>query len=372
MWREPERLRGYIHSMPAGVWRGDVMQNFHCARCQNPVFFENHQCVGCGHSLAYLPDERIVTSLDGMGEERTAPAAGGRLYRLCANYTSHHICNWAIPADSPHVLCESCRLTRVIPGPAKPEWQFAWHRLEIAKRRVVRELMMLGLPVIPRSEDPIHGLAFEFLADPVVAGAPPVVSGHAHGVITMALAEADDGVRERRRIQRHEPVRTLLGHFRHETGHYYWNRLVRDSARLEDFRMVFGDERVNHGEALRRYHDHAPPSRWTEQFISSYASAHPWEDWAETWACYLHIWDALETTAASRLRVTPVATKSSSDEFTEMMSQWHTLIHVLNHLNDGLGLPDAHPFVRSVQTMKKMRFVHDTIELAAASLSAAA
>ena len=34
---------------------------------------------------------------------------------------------------------------------------------------------------------------------------------------------------------------------------------------------------------------------WAERHVSAYASAHPWEDWAETWAHYLHMMDAVDT-----------------------------------------------------------------------------
>lgn len=338
------------------------MQLFHCAHCQNLVYFENHQCVSCGHALAYLPDLRQVASLDGAGPEHTSPAAPGRKYRLCSNYTKNQICNWAVPAESPHELCDACRLTRVIPDLSLPEWHAAWYQLEVAKRRLVYELVALKLPLVPKSEDPVHGLAFEFLADPLEPGAPAVLTGHDDGVITIALAEGDDAEREKRRQQLHEPYRTLLGHFRHEVGHYYWDRLIRDGGRLEEFRAKFGDESVDYAAALQKHYANGAPVDWSENFISAYASSHPWEDWAETWAHYLHMVDALETAEASGVKISSlVAGTRRGEGFETTLKRWHALSHMLNNLNRSLGLRDAYPFVLSPKTVEKMQFVHDVI-----------
>ncbi len=341
------------------------MQLFHCSHCQNLVYFENHQCVSCGHELAYLPDHRLMASLEPAAEgslERTTPAAPGQQYRLCANYTRNQVCNWAIPAESPYELCEACRLTRVIPDLSLPEWHAAWYQLEVAKRRLVYELVDLGLPVVAKADDTARGLAFEFLADPPEAGAMPVVTGHDNGVITIALAEADDAERERRRLLLHEPVRTLLGHFRHETGHHYWDRLINDGGRLEEFRALFGDERADYAEALKKHYAGGAPANWAENFISTYASAHPWEDWAETWAHYLHMVDALETAEASGVKISAlVAGTGRGEDFDTKLRRWHALTHMLNNLNRSLGHRDAYPFVLSPKVVEKMRFVDDVI-----------
>lgn len=347
------------------------MQLFHCAHCQNLVYFENHQCVNCGHALAYLPDQRQMVSLEGDGEEKTTPAAPGRKYRLCANYTRNNTCNWAVPADSPHELCESCRFTRVIPDLSQPELKTAWYKLEVAKRRVLYEIAGLGLPLVAKADDEASGLAFEFLADSPEAGAAPVLTGHANGVITIALAEADDAERERRRQQMHEPYRTLLGHFRHEIGHYYWDRLIRDGGRREEFREIFGDETADYASALQTHYAAGVPKDWADRFISAYASAHPWEDWAETWTHYLHMVDSLETAEATGVQVESlVSTPVTEDEFDAMLQKWHGLTHTLNNLNRSLGLNDAYPFVLSAPAVAKMRFVHETIAAAASVRSA--
>jgi len=344
------------------------MQLFHCAHCQNLVYFENHQCVNCGHALAYLPDHRRMVSLEGEGEEKTTPAAPGQKYRLCANYTKNNTCNWALPAESPHELCESCRFTRVIPDLSLPEWHAAWYKLEVAKRRVLYEIAMLGLPLVPKADDEAKGLAFEFLADSPSA---PVMTGHANGVITIALIEADDAERERRRQQLHEPYRTLLGHFRHEIGHYYWDRLIRDGGRREGFREIFGDETADYASALQTHYAAGVPRDWSDRFISAYASAHPWEDWAETWTHYLHMVDSLETAEATGVQVESLlSAPAAADEFEAMLQKWHGLTHTLNNLNRSLGLNDAYPFVLSPPAVAKMRFVHQVIRAAADAATA--
>jgi hypothetical protein len=355
---------------------------FHCDHCRHLLFFENTQCVKCGHPLAYLPDLGVVGSLEPAGEEPGAegrwrtpiPRGAGRAYKLCENYSAHNVCNWALPADDPHSLCISCRLTRVIPDLSRPGHKPAWYKIEVAKRRLVYTLAELKLPLLNKADDPERGLAFEFLADPDDPAAPRVLTGHADGVITINVAEADDPEREKRRVQMHEPYRTLLGHFRHEVGHYYWERLIRDDrSRLEPFRSVFGDERASYADAVKRHYEAGAPADWQEHFISAYATTHPWEDWAETWAHYLHMIDALETAAACGVRLRPPrqgepALRQVSDpveggqvSFDELMEGWFPLTYMLNNLNRGLGQADAYPFVISGPVVEKLRFVHDSV-----------
>jgi hypothetical protein len=169
----------------------------------------------------------------------------------------------------------------------------------------------------------------------------------------------------------HEPYRTLLGHFRHESGHYYWDRLIQKSSRIDPFRKLFGDERKEYGPSLQEYYNQGAPAEWQERFVSAYASAHPWEDWAETWAHYLHMTDTLETAAACGLSLRPrrsdepvlKATPSPdrSESFDQLIASWFPLTYLLNNLNRGLGLPDGYPFVLSTPAIDKLRFVHETI-----------
>lgn len=352
------------------------MRIFHCDHCRQLIFFENTRCVKCGRALAYLPDLRLMGALDPAGDghwHSPRSRAAGRTYRLCRNYTEADVCNWAIPDDDPNPLCRSCRLTRVIPDLGREGAKAAWYKLEAAKRRVIYSLMHVGVAIVSRADDPERGLAFEFLAEPTDPDAPPVLTGHSSGVITLNIAEADDAERERRRLQLREPYRTVLGHFRHEIGHYYWAWLIEGGPRLEPFRALFGDERADYAAGLERHHTGGPPPDWQTRFVTAYASAHPWEDWAETWAHYLHMTDTLEMAAACGVSLQPWLEEDPQIEaaaipgnperasFDELMDSWFPLTYLLNNLNRGLGLADAYPFVLSDPALAKLRFVHDTI-----------
>jgi hypothetical protein len=341
---------------------------FHCDRCGNLVFFENVECLKCRHRLAFIPDLFRISALESVNAGLwKGPWKGAYRYRLCQNYTEHNACNWAVPETEADLYCASCRLTRTIPDLSVPGYKAAWIRLETAKRRLIYTLLNLHLLPLENSETSV---CFEFLAD--MPATPPVLTGHANGVITINIAEANDAERERRRQSMHEPYRTLLGHFRHEVGHYYWDHLVRES-RLEGFRQMFGDERADYGTTLKDYYAKGPPADWQTRFISAYASAHPWEDWAETWAHYLHITDTLEIAAGCGLALQPKQGNEPALEppseptivlptaFDAMMEQWFSLTYVLNNLNRGMGLPDGYPFVLSTPAIEKLRFVHETI-----------
>ncbi|MGZ8215903.1 zinc-binding metallopeptidase family protein [Methylomagnum sp.] len=349
------------------------MKIFHCNHCRQLVFFESIQCVKCGHALAYLPDQADMASLEALGNGLwQPPAAGGRTYRLCENYSRENVCNWAVPAADSHPLCQSCRLTRTIPDLEQPGHKVDWYKLEVAKRRLIYTLVNLGLPLANKADDPERGLAFEFLADPDDPDAPPVLTGHDNGLITINLVEADDAEREKRRQQMGEPYRTLLGHFRHEIGHYYWNRLIDGSRRIDGFRQLFGDEREDYGQALQEHYEAGAPSDWQAHYVSQYASSHPWEDWAETFAHYLHMVDTLETAAACGLSLKPPRPDEPSLEleraedipdqsFEALMENWFPLTYVLNNLNRGMGLADAYPFILRDSVIDKLRFVHESI-----------
>ncbi|MET0282620.1 MAG: putative zinc-binding metallopeptidase [Steroidobacteraceae bacterium] len=333
------------------------MKTFQCDVCSGPLFFENNFCGHCELPVGYFPGRRVMATLKGDS------------HRRCKNFEVQNVCNWMVPADDPEPFCQSCRLTHVIPDLTQPQNHDLWYRTEAAKRRLIYTLLDLGLPVVSRAVDPEHGLAFEFRADePGPEGA--VLTGHDDGVITLNIAEADDAEREQRRIKLHEPYRTLLGHFRHEIGHYYWDVLIRDGARLQDFRRLFGDETADYGEALRHHYEQGAAPDWPNKFVSSYASSHPWEDWAETWAHYLHMVDSLDTAAASgialhapqfgnaRLRIEPLAEQT---EFDQLMKSWLALTIVLNNLNRSMGLQDAYPFVLPNPAVDKLRFVHEIV-----------
>jgi hypothetical protein len=353
------------------------MKTFHCTHCRNLVFFENTRCLNCGRLLAYLPDRGVMAALnvgtDGYWHVE-GRAAIRQPYRLCANYVGQNSCNWAIPIDDSDSLCQSCRLTRVIPD-LTPVGKEAWVRLEAAKRRLLQSLLSLELPVTKKDAHNPGGVIFEFLKDSIQPNGDRkrVLTGHDNGLITINIAEADDVERERQRQQQQEPYRTLLGHFRHEIGHYYWDLLIRDNERLLAFRELFGDERADYAQALKRHYQQGAPTDWEQSFISSYATSHPWEDWAETWAHFLHMTDALETAGAAGLSLKPlrvdepvipalpVSTTLLDAGFDNMIERWLPLTYVMNNLSRGLGLADNYPFVLSAPVIRKLRFIYDTI-----------
>jgi hypothetical protein len=352
------------------------MKVFHCDHCGQLLFFENVSCMRCGRALAYSAERRDILSLDpGPLEEmprRWTSPVSRQSFRLCENYSRHNVCNWALPYDDPGPLCRACRLTKTIPNLSRPGNERLWYQLEVAKRRLLYTLDHLRLPLRNRLDDTEHGLLFEFLEDP--ESGPRVMTGHDNGIITINVAEADEAERVKRRLALNEPYRTVLGHFRHEVGHYYWDRLIGGTAREGAFRELFGDEREDYQAALQRYYGNGPRSGWQDSYVTAYATMHPWEDWAETWAHYLHMTDTLETAAACGISIeprradepalssvpNPIADGKVS--FDRMLDGWGTITYVLNNLNRGLGNGDAYPFVLPTPAVNKLRFVHDVIE----------
>ena len=246
-----------------------------------------------------------------------------------------------------------------------------WQKLEIAKRRVVYTLMRLGLPLEGVAAENRPALRFKFIGD--VPGQPPQFTGHSNGLITVNIAEADDAERERRRVNLHEPYRTLLGHLRHEVAHFYWDRLIRNSKWIPGFRKLFGDETADYAVALQKYYKEGPPADWQSRHVSAYGSAHPWEDWAETGAHYFHILDMMETAgsfglrlkpnhpAAGSMTANPQSASSVNTSFEAVIENWFPLTYALNSLNRGMGLPDAYPFALSGPAIDKLKFVHDVV-----------
>lgn len=331
------------------------MKLFACPQCTEVSYFENIQCVHCQTQLGYDPS---AASLVAVTENR----------QRCANYADAG-CNWL--ASETETLCLCCRLNRTIPNKADAEAMLGWQKIEAAKRRLVYELLDLKLPVQSRLQSQT-GLHFDLLMPQEGA---PVTTGHADGIITLNVKEADSPFREQLRLSLGEPYRTLLGHLRHEGGHYYWDLLVAPvPERLSRFRDVFGDDRESYDEALKRHYSAGAPADWESRCVSAYASMHPWEDWAETWAHYLHIVDAVDTGRAYGVQLQPrkdPATGADTekltlpvapgDKFDAMMAYWYPLTFALNGLNRSMGHVDWYPFVLSPTAISKLRFVHDVI-----------
>ncbi|MGO4713988.1 zinc-binding metallopeptidase family protein [Bradyrhizobium sp. 2TAF24] len=351
------------------------MRLFKCAVCAQLLYFETTRCDTCGHVLGYEHEQNRLLALETEDEGahatwRTAPPSEAR-YRFCSN-AAYGVCNWLIDAASADAFCLACRHNGIIPDLSQPPNAVNWQRIEIAKHRLLYTLLRLQLPLQTRAEDP-EGLLFNFLADSPFDPNARVMTGHDSGLITLAIAEADDAERERRRSLMGEPYRTLLGHFRHETGHYFWDRLVRDRNDLDAFRAVFGDDTRSYPDALQAYYSEGPPTDWQAHFVSAYASAHPWEDFAETWAHYLHIIDTMEMARAFNLRVEPRIDDSGQLEatidfnpykiasFQTIVDGWLPVSFAMNNINRCMGQPDLYPFILSPEVIGKLSFIHDLV-----------
>ncbi|MBT9550545.1 MAG: putative zinc-binding metallopeptidase [Hydrogenophaga sp.] len=357
--------------------------------CGAQVFFRNNTCLQCGRALGFDPWLGQVLAIEPDAEpgvwHAVAPQGSEsgdaplQRYRRCAQMGTPALCNWLVRDDgsigAADCSCVACRLNRVIPDLGLERNHEPWRKVELARRRLVSQLIGLGLPVEPLSEDGgPGGLVFDTLVS--LPGQAQVLTGHAQGVITLNLAEADDAYREQVRSQMREPYRTLLGHYRHEVGHHFWDRLVRNDPCLQGFRALFGDEQQDYAAALNAHYQQGAPPGWSGAYISSYASAHPWEDWAETWAHYLHMRDTLDTAVSfgmapdevdvDALHYLPsVLQEEPSPEaevFLAMLNAWTRLTAVLNELSRSMGLPDFYPFVLSDTVVRKLHFVHGRVE----------
>jgi hypothetical protein len=353
------------------------MKTYTCT-CGQLLFFENITCTSCSREVGFLPDLICASSLDPANDGNFSPTAGeakNRLYKKCQNYAQAGICNWMIPIENTNEsFCVSCRLDTMIPDQSIPQNVVLWGLTEAAKRRLVYSALRLKLPLANRTDDPEGGLGFRFLADTTNpdGSVSHVITEHDHGLITLNIAEADDGFREKTRLGMKEPYRTLLGHFRHETGHYYWDRLVDKTPFLDSYRKVFGDERLSYEDAMKQYYASGPPVDWQENYISVYATMHPWEDWAESWAHYLHIQDTLEVAAdfglvGKRIKLDPKGNSEGTQAsikakpFDQVLDAWAELTVALNSINRSMGLRDLYPFILSQPVVDKLFFISEVI-----------
>jgi hypothetical protein len=344
---------------------------FTCKHCGQVLYFENSQCEKCHYALGFEPTQRELLPLlaepDGHTYRIFGEPEDASTFAYCANH-AHDACNWLVPSDSPTPFCMACDLNRTIPDLTQPGYLQRWQAIEVAKHRLVYSLLCLHLPVVSKRVYPDEGLQFDFKADE--SPEQRVMTGHDNGLITINIAEADAIEREQARQSMHELYRTLLGHFRHEVGHYYWDRLIDNSPNLEEFRQLFGDDRQDYGEALKKHYAQGAPPDWQQRFISSYATSHPWEDWAETWAHYLHIVDTLQTAYAFGVRLAPLDASPEQGlhtaikdpyqlaDFQQIMAMWLPLTFAMNSLNRSMGQPDPYPFIISPAVVEKLAFIH--------------
>lgn len=361
------------------------MKTFQCY-CGNSLHFENSQCFSCDRMVAYLPDEKQLSALEPIVSGNWTALLNNQQYRQCKNFSDFNVCNWMVAASDDEVLCVSCSLNQTIPNLDEAKNLTLWYRIESAKRRLLYTLYSLSLPVVGRQQDSCRGMGFAFLQDEVTQDEfnnelyikQSVATGHNSGIITINLLEAEHVSRLEMRDKMNERYRTLLGHFRHESGHYYWDCLINDTDRITGFRELFGDERLDYQQSLKTYYDQGPPKRWQDTWISAYASMHAWEDWAETWAHYLHMVDTVETAHDFSFRIhghivsepalEPDPTKMpltsgyvTPISFEELFDDWCRLSVALNSLNRSMGMDDAYPFVISDVALKKLRYIHNII-----------
>lgn len=357
-----------------------AMKIFQCQACDQPVSFESTECESCQRRLGYLCEVHEISALEPSGQSPafSAPAfhayaRPGAKVRFCANAV-HGACNWLLDDASPEPFCIACRHNRVVPDLSLPWNLTRWRQIEAAKHRLFYSLLRLGLPLQTRTEAR-SGLAFDFLVDPAEtysAGAP-VLTGHLDGLITLNIAEADDVERERRRMLFGEFYRTLLGHFRHEIGHYFWTMLVQGDPSLWTFRALFGDESADYGAALQRHYASGAQPGWEESYVSAYATSHPWEDFAETFAHYLHIVDTIETAGTFELTLRPRLRRGPeapvvidfdayrTQDFDRLVEVWLPLTYAVNSLSRSMGQPALYPFKLAPGVIAKLAFVHERV-----------
>ena len=356
--------------------------------CGNPVFFRNSECLACGTPLGYdsglakliplMPGSSANTWVLWQAEQLglMPSAEPTRTYTRCSNLTTPAACNWLVPTAeglAPRLLCQVCRLNRTIPDlndMTHPDNGMLWGRIELAKRRLFSSLLALRLPVASLAEDPVRGIAFDLLRTP--DSGPLVMTGHKAGLITLNLQEADDAVREAVRSAMCEPYRTLLGHLRHEIGHYYWDRLVNGTAWMDGFHALFGDETQDYAACLQKNYSEGPPAQWWLRYVSAYASTHPWEDWAECWAHYLHMRDTIDTAVSlglaadsAHLEFTAYTLDTlyqpghpEAQNFLDFLNDWTRLTTLLNEMSRSMGQPDFYPFVLPHEVIAKLHFIH--------------
>jgi len=345
------------------------MKLYTCSHCHSLIYFENNICLHCGYSLGFDAATLNLVTLVPETENRFCNEQNrNEKFRYCKN-AEYSACNWLI-RDAEHAeYCTACELNRTIPDLTKEENLKRWRNIEVAKHRLIYSLLRLRLPVTKKKDDEEAGIAFDFLA--ATSAKDKVITGHENGVITLNIEEADEAARVRHKQDLGERYRTLLGHFRHEIGHYYWEVLIKDSDEMGRFRQLFGNEEIDYAEALETYYKNGPAPNWSRDFISPYASSHPWEDWAETWAHYLHLMDTLETAFSFGIRIQPDMIQDTKQiqasiqqdpydmtDFNQIMKWWLPLTFAVNSLNRSMGHSDFYPFVISEQVVHKLEFIH--------------
>ena len=350
------------------------MRTFRCT-CENVLFFDNSFCLRCGNATGFCPACRNVAALlpQPEGGFRCGNATCGTALVKCANYVEHNVCNRCVKAEeaaaaTAHALCDCCSFNQTIPDLSVAGFAEKWYRLEGAKRRLFYDLDLVSLPYRFHDVDPRPKLRFDFKADVIpkrwlwwtMGAKEQVFTGHANGLITINLREANDAEREQLRVNFGEAHRTLIGHFRHEIAHYYWEILVRSRDEV-GCKAVFGDhEQPTYQQALEKYYNDGPLPDWQQRFVSAYATMHPWEDFAETFATYLDMVSVLDTA----LHAGFISTPACFGDLNGMLSQYKTLGVGMNEINRSMGLLDLVPEVLVTPVREKMRYIHELVAAA--------
>ena len=333
------------------------MRRFWCV-CGHPLYFESVRCTRCHAEGGYDPGQCDMVPLSSSGQVANLFGAGNS-FRYCRNGSEFSACNWLVDDDTADEYCRACAFNRTIPDLSKPDNLVRWRRFEQAKKRLLYGLNYLGLPLVNGWYDSGRGLLFDFIEDqrsnPVLLESF-VSTGYLSGVITINAMEADTVAREATREQFNESYRTLLGHLRHESGHYYYWIAGEQAEFASRFVELFGDPAQDYSNSLSSHYDSGAPENWQDEYISSYATAHPLEDWAECWSHYLHISDTLETAISYR-----VVTGEQAGQFPRLLAQWKDFSVTLNELNRSMGLHDAYPFVIGSRVEAKLQFIDQVV-----------
>lgn len=333
------------------------MIRFYCP-CGAEIFFDSRICEACKSPLAFNPRTLKFDRIEKTNKHSNHPPNGSR---LCQNGVDYSVCNWLADYNAPQGLCFGCQFNRTIPNLARPTNVKLWAIIEANKKRLLFSLIRLGLPLANGWQLPDRGLLFDFLEDTrSIPTAEPsfVTTGFLAGVITLNVLEADPASRLAQQEAANEVYRTVLGHLRHESGHYVFSLFSEDDSLQKGFFRLFGDSARDYTAALQSFYANGPLANWHQHHITPYASAHPSEDWAETWGHYLHIQDTLETAASFGL----VDAYPEYLDFRQKIQSWRRLSVGFNELNRSMGLSDAYPFVINDNVAEKLGFADRVVK----------
>ncbi|WP_018343690.1 zinc-binding metallopeptidase family protein [Cytophaga aurantiaca] len=343
------------------------MKLFICKNCNNTLYFENSVCLSCQNPIGFDSTQLSMLTLQkNKSDAFYTDIHTKKTYKYCQN-AQEATCNWLIPSTHTPAFCVACELNRTIPPLATAQNRERWHKIEIAKHRLVYSLLKLQLPIKKKIGNGIEGIAFDFTAD---NHAKSVMTGHQSGLITINIKEADEAERAKHKYDLNEKYRTLLGHFRHEIGHYYWDVLIKNNPKqLKKFRELFGNEMVSYEQSLRAYYSN-PNKNTSNHYISIYATSHPWEDWAESWAHYMHLMDTIETAfnfgiqldtdslQGRNITAPKISNPYEIKKFVDIFNMWVPLGFAVNALSRSMGHPEFYPFVISEEIIEKLSFIH--------------